>query len=103
MHARVRERCGQGGVVSDIFFGSAGSGHVSEDDEQPMHLCPVDLHKLYHALGGFDVEDRLVIQPGSAPFIEPTQADSLFDLSEQISAASGVLRGRGDDQRSELG
>lgn len=35
-----------------------GSGHVSEDDAQPMHLCPVDLHKLYHALGGLDVEDR---------------------------------------------
>jgi hypothetical protein len=44
-------------------FASAGSGHVSEDDAQPMHLCPVDLHKLYHALGGFDVEDRLVVQP----------------------------------------
>jgi hypothetical protein len=31
---------------------------VIEDDSQPLHLCPVDLHKLYHALGGFDVEGR---------------------------------------------
>ncbi|KAL6063790.1 metallopeptidase [Balamuthia mandrillaris] len=35
-----------------------GSGHVAEDDSQPLHLCPVDLHKLFHAMNGFDVEER---------------------------------------------
>ncbi|CAD7694992.1 unnamed protein product [Ostreobium quekettii] len=34
-----------------------GSGHLEEDDRQPMALCPVDLRKL-QALGGFDVPGR---------------------------------------------
>ncbi|XP_060063750.1 uncharacterized protein LOC132544200 [Ylistrum balloti] len=34
-----------------------GSGHLTEDFRQPMHLCPVDLHKL-HTLVGFDVVSR---------------------------------------------
>ncbi|XP_021368636.1 uncharacterized protein LOC110460188 [Mizuhopecten yessoensis] len=34
-----------------------GSGHLSEDFRQPMHLCPVDLHKL-QTLVGFDVIER---------------------------------------------
>jgi len=29
-----------------------GSNHDEESDRRPMHLCPVELHKLYHALGG---------------------------------------------------
>ncbi|XP_041362880.1 archaemetzincin-2-like [Gigantopelta aegis] len=34
-----------------------GSGHLEEDFRQPMHLCPVDLHKL-QALCGFDALQR---------------------------------------------
>ena len=34
-----------------------GSGHLSEDFQQSMHLCPVDLKKLQH-LCGFDVVQR---------------------------------------------
>lgn len=34
-----------------------GSGHLSEDFRQSMHLCPVDLRKL-QTLIGFDVIDR---------------------------------------------
>ena len=34
-----------------------GSGHLSEDFEQSMHLCPVDLHKL-QTLCNFDVVER---------------------------------------------
>lgn len=34
-----------------------GSGHLSEDFSQSMHLCPVDLRKLQH-LCGFDVVKR---------------------------------------------
>ncbi|XP_071094483.1 archaemetzincin-2-like [Haliotis cracherodii] len=34
-----------------------GSGHLAEDFRQPMHLCPVDLHKL-QVLTGLDVTDR---------------------------------------------
>lgn len=29
-----------------------GSNHDEESDRRPMHLCPVELHKLYHSLGG---------------------------------------------------
>ena len=34
-----------------------GSGHLSEDFEQSMHLCPVDLHKL-QTLCNFNVVER---------------------------------------------
>ena len=34
-----------------------GSGHLSEDFQQSMHLCPVDLRKLQH-LCGFDIPSR---------------------------------------------
>ena len=34
-----------------------GSGHLGEDFEQSMHLCPVDLRKL-QTLIGFDVLER---------------------------------------------
>ena len=34
-----------------------GSGHLQEDFRQPIHLCPVDLHKL-QTLVGFDVRER---------------------------------------------
>merc|ERR1712093_902716 len=29
-----------------------GSNHDEESDKRPLHLCPVELHKLYHSLGG---------------------------------------------------
>lgn len=28
-----------------------GSNHLAESDARPMHLCPVCLHKIYHAVG----------------------------------------------------
>lgn len=34
-----------------------GSGHLREDFSQPIHLCPVDLHKL-QTLVGFDIRER---------------------------------------------
>lgn len=34
-----------------------GSNHLGEADARPLHLCPVDLHKLQWSIG-FDVETR---------------------------------------------
>ena len=34
-----------------------GSGHLEEDFRQPMHLCPVDLHKV-QLLSGVDIVER---------------------------------------------
>lgn len=47
------------GVDHCIFYQCCmnGSGHLTEDFAQPMHLCPVDLHKL-QLLCGFDVCER---------------------------------------------
>ena len=47
------------GVDHCIFYDCCmnGSGHLTEDFRQPMHLCPVDLRKL-HTLVGFDVCER---------------------------------------------
>lgn len=47
------------GVDHCIFYTCCmnGSGHLAEDFHQPMHLCPVDLHKM-HKLVGFDIRDR---------------------------------------------
>lgn len=55
----VHEICHLLGIDHCIFFDCCmnGSGHLREDFRQPMHLCPVDLHKL-HSLVGFDVVNR---------------------------------------------
>lgn len=47
------------GIGHCIFFECCmnGSGHLEEDFRQPMHLCPVDLHKL-QTLVGFNVLTR---------------------------------------------
>ena len=47
------------GIDHCIFFDCCmnGSGHLLEDFRQPMHLCPVDLHKL-QTLIGFDILER---------------------------------------------
>lgn len=47
------------GVDHCVFYQCCmnGSGHLAEDFAQPMHLCPVDLHKL-QLLCGFDVCQR---------------------------------------------
>jgi archaemetzincin len=34
-----------------------GSNHLAEADPRPMHLCPVELHKLQRSIG-FDLLDR---------------------------------------------
>jgi archaemetzincin len=34
-----------------------GSNSLYETDSQPIHLCPVDLRKLHHAVG-FDIDRR---------------------------------------------
>ncbi|CAL1528728.1 unnamed protein product [Lymnaea stagnalis] len=55
----VHELCHLLGLPHCIYFRCCmnGSGHLSEDFNQPMMLCPVDLHKL-QALIGFDIVDR---------------------------------------------
>jgi archaemetzincin len=55
----VHEICHLLGIDHCIYYDCCmnGSGHLSEDFRQPMHLCPIDLHKL-HTLVGFDVLDR---------------------------------------------
>ncbi|KAL4227866.1 metallopeptidase [Mactra antiquata] len=55
----VHEICHLLGIDHCIFYDCCmnGSGHLSEDFRQPMHLCPVDLRKL-HSLVGFNVLDR---------------------------------------------
>ena len=55
----VHEICHLLGIDHCIFYECCmnGSGHLTEDFRQPMHLCPVDLHKLKH-LVGFDILDR---------------------------------------------
>jgi len=47
------------GLDHCIFFECCmnGSGHLEEDFRQPIHLCPVDLHKL-QSLVGFNVLER---------------------------------------------
>ncbi|XP_046566265.1 LOW QUALITY PROTEIN: uncharacterized protein LOC124274932 [Haliotis rubra] len=55
----VHEICHLLGIGHCIYFDCCmnGSGHLAEDFRQPMHLCPVDLHKL-QVLTGMDVTDR---------------------------------------------
>lgn len=47
------------GIDHCVFFDCCmnGSGHLEEDYRQPIHLCPVDLHKL-QKLVGFNIIDR---------------------------------------------
>ena len=49
------------GLLHCIYYRCAlnGSNHLAESDARPMHLCPVDLHKLHHSIG-FDVARRYV-------------------------------------------
>ncbi|XP_045215543.2 archaemetzincin-2-like [Mercenaria mercenaria] len=55
----VHEICHLLGIDHCIYYDCCmnGSGHLSEDFRQPMHLCPVDLRKLY-TLVGFNVVGR---------------------------------------------
>ena len=41
------------GIDHCIYFSCVmnGPNHLVEDDSKPMHLCPVDLHKLYTSIG----------------------------------------------------
>jgi archaemetzincin len=47
------------GIEHCIYFRCVlnGSNHLAEADARPMHLCPVDLHKLQWSVG-FDVVER---------------------------------------------
>jgi len=47
------------GIAHCIYFRCLmnGSNHIAESDERPLHLCPVDLHKLYDSIG-FDLMAR---------------------------------------------
>jgi len=47
------------GIAHCIYFRCLmnGSNHIAESDERPLHLCPVDLHKLYDSIG-FDLMSR---------------------------------------------
>ncbi|ESO92355.1 hypothetical protein LOTGIDRAFT_79079, partial [Lottia gigantea] len=55
----VHEICHILGIDHCIFYDCCmnGSGHLEEDFQQPMFLCPVDLHKL-QTLCGFDIKKR---------------------------------------------
>lgn len=55
----VHEICHLLGIDHCIFYSCCmnGSGHLEEDYQQPMYLCPVDLRKL-HTLCGFDITLR---------------------------------------------
>lgn len=41
------------GIAHCIYFRCLmnGSNHIAESDARPLHLCPVDLHKLYESIG----------------------------------------------------
>jgi predicted Zn-dependent protease len=53
------EVCHLLGIGHCVFFHCCmnGSGHVEEDDSQPLHLCPVDLRKLTLCVA-FPVQER---------------------------------------------
>lgn len=55
----VHELCHLLGIAHCIYYSCCmnGSGHLQEDFDQPMMLCPVDLHKL-QTLTGFDIKSR---------------------------------------------
>ncbi|CAG5131164.1 unnamed protein product [Candidula unifasciata] len=55
----VHEICHLLGLPHCVYFRCCmnGSGHLQEDFDQPMMLCPVDLHKLQELIG-FDVTER---------------------------------------------
>ncbi len=47
------------GIAHCIYFRCLmnGSNHLGESDSRPLHLCPVDLRKLYESIG-FDLVGR---------------------------------------------
>jgi archaemetzincin len=47
------------GIEHCVYFHCLmnGSNHLAESDARPLHLCPVDLHKLQASIG-FDVVER---------------------------------------------
>jgi archaemetzincin len=47
------------GIAHCVFYSCLmnGSNHLAESDARPLHLCPVDLRKLQHAIG-FDITAR---------------------------------------------
>ena len=47
------------GLYHCIYYecGMNGSNHLDESDSRPIHLCPVCLRKLHHAIG-FEVVER---------------------------------------------
>jgi len=53
------ETCHMFGMQHCIFYRCVvnGTNHLEESDSQPLHLCPVCLHKLQWSVG-FDVADR---------------------------------------------
>ena len=55
----VHETAHMFGLQHCIYFRCVlnGSNHLAESDARPMHICPVDLHKLQHSIG-FDVAKR---------------------------------------------
>ncbi|MCK4226599.1 hypothetical protein KAX29_06890 [candidate division WOR-3 bacterium] len=55
----VHEIGHQFGLEHCIFYSCVmnGSNHLQESDARPIHLCPVDLRKLYYSIG-FDIAER---------------------------------------------
>jgi archaemetzincin len=58
----AHETCHMFGILHCIHYHCLmnGSNHLEESDRRPLHLCPVCLRKLYHALE-FDIKNRYLI------------------------------------------
>jgi len=48
------------GIEHCIYFDCCmnGANHIAESDAQPIHLCPVYVHKLEYVIG-FDIEKKI--------------------------------------------
>jgi archaemetzincin len=55
----AHETCHMFGIEHCVWFHCLmnGSNHLAESDARPLHLCPVDLHKLQWSVG-FDAVER---------------------------------------------
>jgi len=88
-----------------------GSGHLQEDFAQPLHLCPVDLHKLQHEIG-FNIKERYAAllefyqthkMKKEAAWIE-LRLESIRRKEEEVSQATPATPGdSGDEEQHVVG
>lgn len=86
------------GLGHCVFFQCMmnGSGHISEDDSQPMHLCPVDLRKFVYLAKEKDNQFSVINWMSNlAKFFEKNQitreAKWLEDRLAEIQAEGSLL------------